>query len=119
MIIKLEIPDSFHDQRLTLIAGNRELVARKNPWENFWEVKVVRCSNCGECCLGLVGGQFKNFPFPIDDEGRCSKLVQEGERLMCRNTGHDLPFRCLTDPALENVPCCSIRHTKQIIQDDD
>lgn len=114
MKITLDIPDDYKDQRLTLIAGNRELVATKNPIDDFWLVKIVRCNMCGECCLG--GGFSKHHPFPIDEEGHCSKLILKGRDKWRCGASFGVPFMCIADPPEGSVPTCSIRYKKQLVE---
>ena len=108
MIIKLEIPDSMADQRLTLIAGSRELVAKKNPVEDWWLVKKTRCNFCGECCMAIGD----NWAFPPDDEGKCTKLVKDGDKWKC-SAKYNTPVRCIPDPLKENAPGCCITYETQ------
>jgi hypothetical protein len=114
MIVKLEIPDSFSDQRLTLIAGNKECIATKNPWDNFWEVVTVRCDQCGNCCMGLWVQDKHRLAWPIDDEGRCSQLQDDGDRHPC-GAGFETPFRCIPFIDRNDVLGCSVETERQDI----
>ena len=108
MKITLEIPDSLVDQRLLLIAGNRELIAKKAPDESFWLVKTTRCNMCGECCMDIG----KNWAFPPDEEGKCPKLEKDEDKWKCK-AGHNTPVRCIPDPLKVNAPNCCITYEKQ------
>jgi len=108
MRIILEIPDSFADQRLTFLAGSKELIATKVPWEDFWLVKTTRCNYCGECCMDIG----ENWLWPPDDEGKCIKLVKNGDKWEC-SAGHDTPVRCIPDPLKTNSPTCCITYEEQ------
>ena len=107
MKIILEIPDSFADQHLVILAGARECVATKSPFDNFWKVKDVRCNRCGECCLDVEN----TISTPTDDEGRCTHLDQNGE---CDRKPQELTMYCVAgDISKENCPSCCITHTEQ------
>jgi hypothetical protein len=110
MRIVLEISDEYANKRLLLIAGSKEAVASKNPWDDFWEVKVARCNNCGECCLGLT---HKDWPFNIDDEGRCEKLKEDRDGKWKCSVGYEMPFRCLVMVPKSMVPSCCVETEHQ------
>ena len=112
MKIELEIPDCYAEMRLTIVAGQRELAARKHPHDDFWEVKTVRCNNCGECCMGIC---FQKEPYNPDMDGKCSKLVKEGTKWLC-SAGWETPLRCLSDSPKEVVPVCCIEYEKQYVK---
>jgi len=49
--ITLDIPGwVFEERRAIHVMAGIERVAYKLPWEDFWNVKISRCSSCGECC---------------------------------------------------------------------
>ena len=101
MKIEIEIDDRFAERRILILSGT-ELVASKNSWDDFWEIKEESCNLCGECCMNEPGTFFGN-----DDEGKCNKLVQYGDTWEC-TAGDERPWRCLDDP--KDIPSCSIRH---------
>ena len=85
----------------TIILVGNELVAVKNPREN-WKLKKVRCNQCGECCMDIPANL---LPFGTNESpsGKCNMLEKEGEKWLCR-AGHMKPFSCLFDPA--DTDCC-------------
>ena len=103
-----DIPKEFTEAKLFIYSGTRELVAFKNNHEDFWHVKTVRCNQCGECCMAM---NYRNWPYPYDDEGNCSKLRRCGDKWEC-TAGLEAPKRCLEDPNPEIVPSCCIRYKK-------
>ena len=109
MKIEIDIPDEFAERQLTLVAGQRELAAFKLPNNDYWEIKIVRCNNCGDCCMGLC---WKKEPYNPDKDGKCSKLKKEGTKWMC-SAMWETPLRCLSDPSKEVNPICCIEYERQ------
>ena len=113
VLIKINIPDDVweqvRDKSFALVAGLRQTIAfNDGPWDDTWKVKKVRCNNCGECCLD-VG---ENWTFPADDEGKCSKLIKEGDKWVC-DAKYDTPIRCVPDPLKANAPLCCVEYEIQ------
>jgi len=98
MKIEIEIPDWAAERQLTLLAGV-ELVARKSPREDYWEIKDQRCNFCGMCCH-----DFPTSPYGNDDEGRCKKVFNDNGKWKCM-AGTKRPYNCLMDPSEEDF-CC-------------
>lgn len=69
MKIKLELPDWVDERHIRIFAGSVELVAYKLAHEDFWNIKVDRCIQCGECCTNLS----ELFHEPVKD-GVCVHL---------------------------------------------
>lgn len=111
MKITFDIPDSYADQRLTLIAGIKEWVAGVEPGESIGKVKVVRCNFCGACCMDI---DHPDWAFPVDG-GKCSKLVKTDNKWMC-TAKYNTPVRCIPDPLKENSPDCCIEYREQKVR---
>lgn len=92
-------PEWAENQRYMLLAG-MELLAIKEQ-DKHWEVKVDRCTFCGNCCMDMTPSEF----IKIDDEGRCVRLIKEDDKWLC-GARTDRPFRCLADPTVD----CDITH---------
>ena len=107
MKIEIELPDWVEDQEIKILAG-MEMVAKKLPWNNYWEVKDIRCNNCGDCCMDVPVGLGK-WMFPVNAEGICSKLYEEDGKMLC-GAKYDKPYRCLDDPLKSNSPNCCITY---------
>jgi hypothetical protein len=105
MKIEIEIPDWAASTRLLIIAGT-ECVAQKLPQDDFWQVKKIRCNRCGECCLDSPP-----TPYGLDDEGKCVKLIREGEEWIC-TAGMGKALRCVLDPNIVGYEACCITHKK-------
>ena len=101
MKIEIEIDDKYAERKILILAGV-ELVAFKNPGDNFIYVKTTSCNKCGECCMDEPITHFGN-----DDEGKCNMLVQNGPEWEC-GAGDKRPWCCLDDP--KGYPTCSIKH---------
>lgn len=105
--MKIVFPDWAKEKAkhntIMILIGN-ELVAHKKPRED-WQIKKVRCNQCGECCLDV----FDLTPFGSDDEGKCNALKKEGDKWIC-TAGANKPFRCLSDPNKGNVSDCCIEY---------
>ncbi len=74
-----------------------EQVAFKLPWEDYWNVKVSRCSSCGECCKKLG----------------CDKLIEEpGDNELYRcSEGIKRPYLCcISDP--KTIKICTSKYKK-------
>jgi hypothetical protein len=99
--INFKLPEWIDEnQTLTLLCG-QELIAFKHPNEE-WKIKKIRCNQCGECCMNIPD----NFLYGTNGEGKCNKLVKEGDKWLC-TAGKDKPFCCLQDPAnIEEIGCC-------------
>ncbi len=104
MILTIKIHDRFIGRRLILLAGT-ELIAKKEPTDEFWQVKESSCNLCGECCMDEPNTVYGN-----DDEGKCNKLVQYGNTWEC-TAGVNKPYNCLDDPSPKDYPC-SITYKK-------
>ena len=90
MKIEIEIPDWALEHHLYLLSGT-ELVAIKYLEENEWKIKTSRCRQCGGCCLVHP----KNNPhFPLNEDGSCSKLIEDGHKRLC-SLGMDKPLVCI------------------------
>ena len=114
--IRFKIPARYADAKLSLIRGIKELIAQKHPDDDFWKVKIESCNNCGECCMGLC---YSTWPYKLDEEGRCSKLIPDGpEKLVC-DAKWETPVRCLFDPPIRSVPNCSIKYESQLVEGSD
>jgi hypothetical protein len=108
MRIVLDLPDWVDgDERRIRILYGSELVARKNPWENFWLVKDDRCSRCGQCCLALAPNS-QTTPAGVDDEGKCKALFDDRGEMSCAIFADMLS--CFDDPI--DDPECSITKRK-------
>lgn len=106
-VYEFEIPEWAREKRLMLLAGV-ELVARKVPWDDFWEVKDNRCTMCGQCCMMFKPNSTQTI-FGVDDEGKCKALSKEGDRWECKAGTHK-PYSCLEDSI--DLPECSITRRK-------
>jgi hypothetical protein len=112
MKIKVKIPyleGERRERRLLILAGT-ELVAQKEPWNDYWEIKEEGCSMCGQCCMTFAPNS-QPTPFGADDEGKCNALTKEGDIWVC-SAGTKRPYDCLFDPLKENTPECSIVRKK-------
>jgi hypothetical protein len=99
-----EVPEWADEKRLILLAGV-ELLAQKEPWNNYIELKVERCSRCGQCCMTLAPDHERASPYGSDEEGKCKALfLDRGDIYTCGRIGDF--FGCLKDPLDE--PECSI-----------
>jgi len=101
-----ELPEWAKNQQITIIAG-MELLASYLPGGEI-ELKTVRCTFCGQCCMTLRPNS-NETPYGVDDEGKCKALYLEGSRWLC-GAKFKKPFSCLQDPLKVNVPECSIRY---------
>lgn len=105
MKITLDIPDWAMEGDLRLIRNNLETIAHKeNGADSPWQIKEVRCNNCGECCLD-VGQEFMYG----DDEGKCKFLIKESDGWKCNAGGMRL-IGCLGDPDTNEYDECSIKY---------
>ena len=92
MKIELNIPDWVEQEKggIWILAGI-ECAAYKLPWEDFWNIKISRCSGCGRCCKKI----------------NCPDL---NEQNMCGLAGKR-PFLCCTsDP--KNIKECTSKYKK-------
>lgn len=87
MKVVLDIPKWADKHRLVILSG-LETVAMKEPFEDFWRVKEVRCSRCAECCLNTPPGVEHN------EEGACIHLLKEDEEYRC-GLGTLIPYNCV------------------------
>ena len=83
------------DATITIML-DQELLAFKEPRQP-WSVRKTRCVHCGEGCLNVDPNYLS---FGVDGEGKCNKLIQDGDLWLC-DAGHEKPFCCLG-------PGCSI-----------
>lgn len=91
MKITFEIPDwAIEERRAIHIMAGIERVAYKLPWEDYWNVKVSRCSSCGGCCRKL----------------ECDKLVEYGDSYKC-NEDSKRPFICCVSEPKKIDKCTS------------
>jgi hypothetical protein len=106
MKIEIELPDWVEDNPSILIQANGELVAFQHH-DGTLKVKQKRCDQCGECCLDVGGAG----PYGSDDEGKCSKLIKEGDKWMCaawKQITGPKPYRCVFDP--DNLEGCCVTY---------
>jgi len=92
MKVTLDIPDwVFKERRAIHVMAGIERVAYKLPWEDFWNVKISRCSSsCGECCKKLD----------------CDKLVEYGDGFKCKED-EGRPFQCCVSEPKKIYKCTS------------
>lgn len=109
MKIEIEIPDWVTERRLLILAGT-ELVAKKEPWDDFWEVKNDRCNLCGACCMTFKPNS-NQTPYGVDEEGKCKALVKYGDTWEC-SAGTKRPYECLFDPKDEPDCCITTERVK-------
>ena len=97
MKIELEVPDWVEDERRAIyILAGIENVAYKMPWENFWHVKVSRCSMCGKCCMRIQCPELKKEP-GNDGKWKCGKDAMR-------------PHLCCTGESSDLIPECTSRY---------
>lgn len=99
MKLKLTLPDWADDMlELYIITGTGEVVAKRIKGQK-WQVKIVRCKHCGECCV------------PSGQTEKCNWLKVEDPglgTLMCGNP--DRPFHCVKGNGTLDCPDkCSVR----------
>ena len=108
--IELVIPEWVKDGVPIYIFAGREVIARWRLGEQF-EVKVVRCDFCGECCRNVPEG----WPFGREEDGTCSGLVGETIRhadgqvdsgYFCMAKGDAVPFTCCRGSHSDPDVCC-------------
>ena len=109
MEIKLTIPDEYKNRRFWLVA-DQELVASKEPVDDFWEVKDIRCNFCGSCCMDVPPN---HLPYGTDDEGKCNMLIKQSTGEWKCDTGHAKPWSCLGTPNKDNAPDCCVTFKRQ------
>lgn len=105
--ITVDLPD-WATGKLVILADG-ELAAKLEPGSDKWQVKDVRCIQCGSCCHDMIE---RNSPFGVDDEGRCKMVKLEHDRIFTCQVRKWFA-RCADDPLRENVPDCSITYTEQ------
>ena len=90
MKIEIEIPDWANERHIYVMAGI-ELAAFKLAHEKEFHVKTGRCSYCGKCCMNMKN---RKNSFPMDENGTCSHLKDDGpDRKVC-DLGVARPFSC-------------------------
>ena len=98
MKIEIEIPDwVFEEKRAIHIMAGIERVAYKLPWEDFWNVKVSRCSGCGACCEKLG----------------CDKIIKEPGKDGLYRCGEGIkrPFLCcISEP--KTIEKCTSKYKR-------
>lgn len=103
MKIIIKIPEWAENGKLILLSG-MELVAYKNPNQNFFKIKETKCNLCGKCCMNNPQTPFGNY-----ENGWCKKLKKINNKYECI-AGTNKPYKCLKDPI--NLEVCCITYKK-------
>lgn len=96
MILTLEIPDwAIKERRVLRLMAGIEQIGYKLPWEDFWMIKISRCSSCGECCKTINCDKLEEEPGD-NDMYRCSEGVMRPY------------FCCVSEP--KNINKCTSKY---------
>lgn len=105
------MPEWSRRYRVLLIAG-RECIVEYSPAEKVLKITEVRCTKCGECCMGMTPNSTAEIHWGADDEGNCLKLKKEGKVWEC-TAGQDTPIRCFPDVTLNCDKCEMVYYTEE------
>ena len=91
MRIEIDIPDWCDERHIRVFAGIEE-VARRLTGKQHWEIKVSRCTQCGECCKRALEGWAKGMKM-VDGVRWCEHLIYYANEYRCDYL-IDRPFSC-------------------------
>jgi hypothetical protein len=103
MRVEIDLPDWCDERHIRIFAGI-ELAAQKLAQNDFFQVKDVRCNQCGKCCMNLKPDK---HIYPVIN-GRCIHLKEVANgKFDCRIALYR-SRTCGVDPPhfIERGECC-------------
>ena len=95
--MRMRIPEWADVANIYIMAGIEPFMKRE---QGVWYVKIVRCNNCGKCCMNVP----EKWSRGQGEDGHCQHLVFDGVEYSC-GLKANRPYKCCVGDG-EPEDCC-------------